>query len=267
MKKILLVLGGLVLLVVIALVLFVFFGLGAAIKAAVEGVGSRATGTDVTLKSADVSITNGDGRLTGLVVGNPKGFKTPSAFEMDDIHVTLDTSTVGSDTIVVKEVVIEGPRVTYDVSSGGSNIAAIQANVDAFSSGFGGGDSGGDHSGGKKPAESKPAPAAGEKSGGKKFVITDFYVRNGKITLAASILGGTKLPVPLSEIHIHNLGKAEGGATSAEIAKEVLGSLTSGVLKSVANAGISVVNGGVDTIKGGVGGAVDKVKNLFGGGK
>src|SRR5262249_32639861 len=149
--------GGLILVLVLGLVIFVFTGLGAAIKAVVENVGSKATGTSVVLKSADVSITSGEGRLSGLVVGNPKGYGTPSAFELGDIKVTIDTSTVTSDTVVIKEVVIEAPNVTYEVGPGGNNVGVIQNNVDAFSKSFGGGgdsaSSGGKESGGKGSAE------------------------------------------------------------------------------------------------------------------
>src|SRR6516165_5920555 len=99
MKRLILIVGGLVVVALVALVLFALFGLGGAIKAAVESVGSSATGTKVTLSSADVSLTTGEGRLTGLVVGNPKGYATPSAFELGDVNVALDTSTVTSDVI------------------------------------------------------------------------------------------------------------------------------------------------------------------------
>jgi len=238
MKRIVLIVVGLVVLAVVALVIFVFTGLGPAIKAAVESVGSRATGTQVTLKSADVSLTTGEGRLTGLVVGNPKGYGTPSAFELGDIRVKLDTSTVTSDVIVIKEIVIESPGVTYEVGPGGSNIAVIQANVDAFSKGLGVGGDG------------KPASAPADKSGGKKFVVTDLYVRAGNIGVSAAFLAGKKVTATMKEIHLHDLGKAEGGATSAEITQELLRAMTQGVVASVGDLGINELKDSLKSAEG-----------------
>jgi len=263
MKRLLKIFAVLAVLGIVAVTIFVFTGLGHAIKAVVEGVGSRATGTTVTLKSADVSLSNGDGRLTGLVVGNPKGYGTPSAFELGDIHVTLDTSTVMSDTIVLKEVVIDAPVVTYELGPGGSNVGVIQANVDAFTKGFGGGSS--DE---KKPSsdEKKPASAPADKSG-KKFVIEDLYIKSGNIGCSASFLGGKKVCATLAEIHLHNLGKAEGGATSGEIAQEVLGALTKGVTKSISDLGIGPLTDGLNALKGQGGTLLEKAKGLLGGKK
>ncbi len=268
--KILKIVGILVVLAIVGVVVFVAAGgIGRAIKAVVEGVGSKATGTHVALKDADVSLTSGEGRLTGLVVGNPEGYKTPSAFELGDIKVTLDTSTLTSDTIVVKEVVIESPVVTYELGPGGSNVAVIQANVDAFSKSLGVGGSEPSKSE-NKPATEKPstAPSGGspDKSG-KKFVIQDLYVRSGNIGVSASILGGKKVSATLAEIHLHDLGKAEGGATTGEIASEVIGAITKGIGKSISDLGIGALNEGLDTLKGAGSSLLDKAKGLFGGGK
>jgi len=252
MKRILLIVGLLVVVAVAALVIFVFTGLGGAIKAAVEGVGSRATGTEVTLASADVSITSGEGRLTKLVVGNPKGYGTPSAFELGDIRVKLDTSTVTSDVIVIKEVVIESPGVTYEVGPGGSNIAVIQANVDAFSKGLGVGG-----------GEDKSAPAPADKSGGKKFVVQDLYVRAGNVAVSAPFLAGKKVTATMKEIHLHDLGKAEGGATSAEITQELLRAMTHGVVASVGDLGINELKESLKSAEGRES-VFKKVKGLFG---
>src|SRR6185503_12310239 len=112
-----------------------------------------ACGTEVTLKSANVSIRNGDGKLSGLVVGNPKGYGTSNAFELDDIHLKLDTSTVMKDVVVIDDITIDKPHVTYEVGPGGSNVAVIQANCCAYA-GVG----------------SDP-PKAEKAEGGRKFIV------------------------------------------------------------------------------------------------
>jgi hypothetical protein len=44
---------------------------------------------EVRLNEAEVSATSGQGALLGLTIGNPKGFKTDSAFRLGEISLTL----------------------------------------------------------------------------------------------------------------------------------------------------------------------------------
>ena len=134
MKRWLLIGGGLVggLIVVIAIVLFfVVSSLDSIIKAAVEKYGSEVTQVEVRLDKAKVSITSGEGSLRGLTVGNPEGFKTDRAFSLGEISVALDVGTVTQNPVVIKEIVILAPEVTYELGSGGSNIDVILRNVNA----------------------------------------------------------------------------------------------------------------------------------------
>jgi hypothetical protein len=265
MKRILLIGGGVVALLVVALVVFLFTGLGAAIKAIVETVGSEVTKVDVRLASADVSLTSGEGELKGLVVGNPKGYNTPSAIELGAIKVKLDTSTVTSDTIVVKEVLIDGPHLTYELGPGGSNIGVIQSNVESFGGGGGGAGSSdrGSGGGGGGGRGGKAAPRAKEE-GGRKVIIEKLLVTNGRVDVSASFLKGKALGAGLDKIELHDIGKASGGATASEVAQEVLSALTSSAMKAVANLDVEgLKKGAADAVDN----AVDSVKGLLGGGK
>ena len=64
--------------------IFLLSNLDGLIKEAVEKVGTEATQAKVTLNEVSISIKSGSGELRGLNVANPKGFKTPSAFELGD---------------------------------------------------------------------------------------------------------------------------------------------------------------------------------------
>jgi Na+-transporting methylmalonyl-CoA/oxaloacetate decarboxylase gamma subunit len=253
MKRLILVVLGLGVVVVLGLLVFVFTGLGAAIKSVVENVGSAVTQTDVKLASADVSVTSGEGQLKGLVVGNPKGYSTPSAIELGEIKVSLDTATVTSDTVVIKEVLIDGPHLTYELGPGGSNIGVIQENVAAF--GGGGGGKGGKPSGGAKE------PSGGRAEGGTKVIIENLIVRNGRVDVSASFLKGQSVGAGLAEIHLRDIGKSSGGATAAEVTQQLLGALTESALDAVAGLNIEGLKKGVGEALGGA------VKDIFGGGK
>ena len=121
--------------VVVAAVVFLFASLDSLVEAAIEEIGSEATQASVRLDEAEISPTSGAGALRGLTVGNPKGFKTKSAFELGEVSIKLDIGTVTEDTIVIKEIVIDGPQVTYEIGPDGTNIDAIKKNVNAFAGG------------------------------------------------------------------------------------------------------------------------------------
>ena len=69
------------------------------------------------------------------------------------------------DTIVVEEVMISAPEITYEIGSNGSNIDAIQSNVEKVAGGSGSSDS----------------SSSGED--GPKVVINDLYIKGGKINI------------------------------------------------------------------------------------
>lgn len=132
MKKFIIV-GGLVVIKGVMLSFLLFSSLDSVITEAVEHFGSEITQTEVTLDKTVISATTGKGALHGLKVGNPKPFKTPSAFQFSEVSLELDLPSVTKDTVIIKEIVIAGPEITYEVGSGGSNIDAIKKNVDSFS--------------------------------------------------------------------------------------------------------------------------------------
>ena len=119
------------------------------------------------------------------------------------------------DVIVVKEVVIAGPEITYEFAGGGgSNFDAIKRNVDAYAKQMGAGGGGG------APQQSSEA------EGGKKVIIEHLYVRNGKIGVSADFLQGKALNAPLPTIHLKDIGKKSNGATAAEVAEQLIGEIS-----------------------------------------
>ena len=195
--------------------IFLLSNLDGLIKEAVEKVGSEATQSKVSLNEVSISITSGSGALRGLTVANPKGFKTPSAFELGGISITLDTGSIGQDPIIIKEILITKPKVTYELGADGSNIDAIQKNVDAYAKQFSSG-------GGAKKEEEGP-----------KIIIEHLYIRGGEISVSAAFLRGKALTTPLPGVHLKDIGKEKKGASPAEIAEKNIGSLTKGAGSAV----------------------------------
>jgi len=208
--------GGVLLVLVVIGVYFFFSSLDSIVKAAIEKIGSSATQAEVRVKAVNIELTSGKGALRGLTVGNPSGFKTERALSLGEISLQVDVGSVTKDTIVIKEIVVTAPEVTYEIGGQGSNIDALRRNVDAYA--------------GAAKGKAQKAEGGGE---GKKLIVENLYIRNGKVNVSASALGGKTLGAPLPDIHLTNIGKQSGGATAGEVVRQVLGAIGQGATKAV----------------------------------
>jgi hypothetical protein len=154
--------------IIVIFVIVTWSNLDSIIEAAVEKYGSDVTRVQVSLDEASIDPVSGEGALSGLTVGNPAGFETDNAFSLGQIKVGLDTSSLTEDTIVIREIVITRPQVTYEYGTDGSNVAAIQSNVDAFMAQQSGGES-----------------AGGE---GPKVIVENIYIRGGEVKVRPYVL-------------------------------------------------------------------------------
>ncbi len=232
MKKWLLIGVGLLIIVIGAAVFYVVSSLDSLVVAGVEKFGSEITQTRVRLKEAKIGVTSGQGTLRGLSVGNPKGFKADTSIRLGEVSVELDTGTITQNPVVIKKVVIASPDVTYELGEKGSNVDAIQQNVNAYMAKWG-------------ITPGKKTEAKGDEGEARKLITQNLYVRDGKVNVSATFLGGQKLGAPLPDIHLKDIGKEKGGASPGEIAGKVIGAIRQGTAKAIAPLGLDNLAGTV----------------------
>lgn len=244
-KKILI---GLAVLVVLigAGVFYLWSNMDGLIKTAIEKYGTQATQTQVKVDKVKISPTSGEGAISGVSIANPKGYSASNAFMLGLVSVKVDTSTITKNPIVIKEIVIDRPQVTYEMGPGGSNLQTIQASAAK--------------SGSSTPAQ-KPAAAADKKSE-IKLIIENLYVRNGDVAASHAALQGKRVDVKLPTIHLANIGKAKGGATPEEVASEVIAAIS----QQAAKAAAGDLNKTLDSLKGQLGGQLGGTSGVTGGG-
>ena len=213
MKRVLKIAGvcvGVLLLLLVGALLVGYLFLGDLAKKAIETVGPQVTKSRVTVGAIRVSAIRGRLEVEGMEVGNPEGFNTPSAFKLGAIRVALKPASVLTGRVIVSEVVVDGPEITYEGSLHGSNIGQLQKNVEEFTGG---------------PAPAKPeAPAPPPKkpeAEGKKVQINDLVVRNGKVHMSATFMAGKSLTLPLPEVHLKDIGKEKEGKSLGQVVGEV----------------------------------------------
>lgn len=219
MKKVLIGVGALVVVAAVAVFLLIS-NLDGVIKEAIERVGPRVTQTDVTVDGVELKIGDGAAAIRGLHVGNPSGFDTKRAMDLGLVSVRLDTDSVTSDVIVIHEIVIDAPQMTYEVGDPRSNFQQIQKNVEDFIAANGGGGGG--------------EQAADDGAGGtKQLIIENLYVRNAQVGVSAPFLQGKEVSTNIPEIHLTDIGKDDGGASPAEVAAVTLDAITERVIGAV----------------------------------
>src|SRR5436190_11030764 len=167
MKK-LIVRGVVILLVLLVAVVGVsIFFLGAIIKKGVETVGPQITKTEIRLDSATLSLLSGSGKLKGLLVGNPEGFKTQSAIKVGAVSIGVVAGSVLSDKVHVTQINVQAPEVTFEGGLKGNNLSKLLDNVQSAAGG-----------------SDKTSATTTDKSASKKLQVDDFVISAGKINLS-----------------------------------------------------------------------------------
>ncbi|HXZ96664.1 MAG TPA: hypothetical protein VEG37_06420 [Burkholderiales bacterium] len=243
MKKLLLGIAIVVLLVIAGGAWWLYTSLDSVVASAIRKYGSQITGVSVKLASVKIVPADGTASLRGLVVGNPKEFKAEHALSLGEISMKLDIGTLTKEVVLIKEISIINPDITYEYEPRGSNLDAIKRNVDHYVT---------ENLGGKNEPK--------DKSSAKKFIIENLYVKGGKAEVSSEILKGKTMSATLPDLHLHNIGKKSNGATAGEVTKEVLGAITQSVAKETRSLNLG---GEVESVKKSAESASAQIKEML----
>ena len=242
MKKLLLALAVLVL---VGYFVCAYF-LGSIVKAGVNSFGPRLTQTKVELAGASISPLTGSGTLTGLTVGNPKGWSENNAFSLGKVHVDMQPFSIFGDHVVINEITIDGPEFLYETKFVSSNIKDLLKNIESFTGS------------GAKGAETKSGQPI-------KFVVKKFRLTSG---VAHVGVGPAAIPVPLPPMALDDLGVSEGGITADQLAGAVMQNVLSGIVSGTAKAALQMGSttgaAGLEKTKEAAKKAGESIKKLFG---
>ena len=225
----------LIVLVIAIAAVGVYFWLnaGSIVEKVIERVGTDATGTSVEVGSLDLNLNERTAAIHDFTIANPDGFSNDSAFSLGEISVSVES--VSRDLIVLSEVVVDSPRVLYEITENGTNIDAIRANIDAYQQRLSGG--GGSGGGGSDT----------------KIIIDRLRFTGGQVLATAQ---GEEVNVDLPPLTLTDIGRASGGETAGQVAAQVADRLTQHVAETVARSEIER--------RLGIDGVLDRVRGIFG---
>jgi len=222
MKKLLIGVGVLVVVLVVALA-YVWTNLDSIVKSAIQTYGSEAVKTDVRVDSVKLELTDGKASIKGLTVANPAGFTDPYIFSLGEISTKVDVSTVNKNPIVIDEIHIAAPAVFYEINkSGVANADVLKKNVAGSS-------------GGSKSSSSSSSSSSGDEV---KLIIRKLIIEGTSATVRIAALGKDQT-VALKKIVMTDVGKKSGGATAAEVAAQVSDKMLANVQSAVTKIGVN----------------------------
>lgn len=226
---------------------------GIIIKNAVNRVGPIAMGVPVTLEKAVFQPFSGRIHLTGLIVGNPEGFKTSSLFSLGDVEIVLDLRSLLKDTLIIRRIAVVAPHITYERGLLASNFSTLLKQLEGDSE--------------KISAE----PKGKNKEQGKKVIIEELIVTDPALNVSMTVAGGAAIPIKLGNVELKDVGKDGGGVKISDALKIVFSVITSNIENAVMGAGdllgagVKAVGGGAKAVGGAVvGGASSLVKGVGG---
>jgi len=195
--------AAIVLIVAIGAAWWLYASRDAIIKRAIERYGPEVTGVSVKVGSVKLEPLDGRGAIRGLEVGNPKGFKAPHALSLGEMRLAVDPASLTAAVVHIKEVSLEAPSISYERGANGDNLSAIQKHIESYL---------------PKPAPAKGKPA--DQAAERKFIIDHVRVHKARVSYG----GAVSLDVP--DLQLRDLGKKAGGATAAEITREIWTAVT-----------------------------------------
>ena len=192
------ILSGLIifLLVIVIVVGVVIMYLDSIVASSMRTIGTKATGTELKVKSVYLSLHAGNMRINQLAIANPAGYKLPDAFKVEKIFVDLDVNSLFTDTIIVEKVEISNVLIDFEPTLNGSNLNDIKNNIMKFAA---------KDKAASEKAEKTPEKADDSKKS-KKIIIKSFVITKGTVMVSSDLVP-KNVSVTLNKIKLTDIGE------------------------------------------------------------
>jgi hypothetical protein len=163
------------------------------VKAALEQMGPSFLGVAVDVQSLDVAPKEGRVALRGFEIGNVPGYSTKYAIHVDDLRIVVDPMTVTDEVVVIREIVVDVPRISYERGPRAINLQPILQKIEARFK--------------------------------RRVIVERLEVRGGRILVTVTGTKGQGLTIELPNVLLRDLGRGAGGLTIRELAQLVASAL------------------------------------------
>jgi hypothetical protein len=207
---------GILLLLAALLVWFFKFNLDGIARKTIEKEGGQITGVTVQVAEVYLSSQTGAGRMRDLIVGNPEGFHTPYAFSFADIHFEVDLPSLQTQLFIVRKFNVAAPNINIEQTANGNNIQRLQAHIKSF----------------------VDAHIDNNQTEVRRFIIESLNIENAKLHVSAPLIQADLVTIPLPDINMANIGKDQGGVTSAQLVQLVMQQVNIQIAQAIKSRGL-----------------------------
>ena len=200
------------------------------VKKVIEDVGTDVTQTSVDVSGVGIKLLDGKAGISGLSVANPPGFSNPKIFTLDEVSVEIDIKSIKDNPIIINEILVRQPQVFYEMNKdGASNLDVLKKNVASYSA---------SSSSSSSPSDADKEAATDAKGEEMKLIIKKLNFEGGHLSAVSALAPDKKIEADLPAFHMSNLGQSTGGATSDQIAKQIMDRLVKQAIDVAAKAGV-----------------------------
>lgn len=227
MKKVLIGVG--VLVVALGILLWrVYANLDIIVARFIEDVGSEVTQTPVRVVGVNLDLKNGRAGVSQLSVASPEGFGSPHIFTLDLLSVAIDMGSLGSNPVIIDEILVREANVTYEINrQGTSNLDVLRKNVAGYSAS-------------RDSGSPTAAPTQGPDGQDEeiRLIIRKLHFEGGELNASSALRPDKPVKTRLPAFTMSDIGQSSGGATSSRIAQEVLNRLARQAADAARKAGV-----------------------------
>ena len=172
-----------------------------------------------------------------------------------NISVKVDIKSLTSDTVIIEDITVDKPAITYEMLSlTQNNIKEIQNNVNSYLN----------KSSSNDKAETTSETDSADQSAGKKVIIKSLTINNGELQAAANVAGqNPDISVALPTIQMNNIGAAKNGDSIAQTITKIFNQILNTASATAVSSNLSnlkdVAKENLDNV---VGGVKDRVKSI-----
>jgi len=200
---------GIVILIIAGIFLTVGMTIDGIVKSGIEDAGSDILKTEVEVDDIDISLFDGSATMDGFIVYNPEGFSDEAALSLKGIEIKLDIRSLFSETIIVNEIHVKNPEISFEQVKTKVNLRELSNNISLGS----------------------------DEESEKKLVIEKFILEEGSVTISSELEKERTVDASIDRIEINDIGKS-GSNSVQQAMREILEPIIKNAISEAVKSGL-----------------------------
>ncbi|NBV00854.1 MAG: hypothetical protein EBS31_05310 [Burkholderiaceae bacterium] len=198
------------------------YQLDSLVKQAIQGYGSEAVASKVTVGDVNVNLKEAKVLIRDLQVANPEGFTQAQALKAKQVEIFLDKDKLGTDLIMVRRVMVTQPVIVYEYQNKKDNLSILQKNAEAYAQRI------------QKDGSATPGDPKVAKTQSTRLIIQSVEIQKPELVLQDTRLADKPVQIDLPDIRLKQLD-SEKGLSAAQLSAQLMESLFTESRRSISH--------------------------------